>query len=95
MASDCHTLKGQAVIEWPAEIEWDEHNELHATRHKVSALEIEQALCNGPVYRRNKRERSGDYIAVGYTDGGRHVAVVVAWKADTKSIRPITAWELE
>ncbi|MEV6982403.1 hypothetical protein AB0M95_14235 [Sphaerisporangium sp. NPDC051017] len=65
------------MIEWPAFIEWDERNEVHATGHGVSAIEIEQVLWNGPTYRLNKRHRSGDYIAVGHTDGGRHVAVVV------------------
>jgi uncharacterized DUF497 family protein len=82
------------VIGRPAAIEWDEHNEIHATRHKVSALEIEQVLRNSPVHRRNKRQRSGDYIAIGYTDGGRHVAVVISWKAERQCVRPITAWEV-
>ena len=65
------------MIGWPTIIEWDEHNELHATRHKVSTLEIEQVLDNAPAYRANKRGRSGDYIALGHTDGGRRVAVVI------------------
>jgi hypothetical protein len=50
-------------------------------------------IANGPVYRRNKRGRSADYLAFGTTDGGRRVVVAVEWRAATRRVRPITAWE--
>ena len=77
-----------------SDIEWDENNERHATRHGVSADEIEQMLRNGPIFRRNRKGRSGDLQAIGKTDGGRHVLAIVAWRSETRVIRPITAWEL-
>lgn len=78
---------------WPEGTEWDEHNLSHATAHGVSAEEIDQVVANGPVYRRNKRGRAADYLAIGTTDGGRNVVVAVEWRAATRRVRPITAWE--
>jgi hypothetical protein len=66
---------------------------VHATTHGVSADEIDQVIANGPVYRRNKRGRSADYLAYGVTDGGRRVVVAVEWRAAIRVVRPITAWE--
>ncbi len=62
----------------PEDIEWDEGNVEHATRHGISAAEITQVLLNDPTIRRNRKGRSGDYYALGVTDGDRKVAVVVA-----------------
>jgi hypothetical protein len=78
---------------WPEAIEWDDANLVHATRHGVTADEIDQALGNRPVYRRNKRGRSADYLALGATEGGRRIVVAVQWCAETRRVRPITAWE--
>ncbi|MHB1535333.1 MAG: hypothetical protein ACYC1D_12150 [Acidimicrobiales bacterium] len=77
----------------PDEIDWDEGNREHATRHGVSVGEITQALLNQPTVRRNRRGRPGDYYVFGVTDGGRRVVVVVAWDAGRRVVRPITAWE--
>lgn len=78
---------------WPEGVEWDDNNHIHATQHGISADEIDQVIANGPVYRRNKRGRSADYLASGTTDGGRRVVVAVVWLAATCRVRPITAWE--
>lgn len=77
----------------PEGIEWDDVNLRHATAHGVGAAEIEQVIANGPRYRRNRRGRSADYLATGLTDGGRRVVVAVEWRATTRLVRPITAWE--
>ena len=45
----------------PDDIDWDEGNREHATRHGVSVGEITQALLNQPTVRRNRRGRPGDY----------------------------------
>lgn len=78
---------------WPEGIEWDDGNLEHATAHGVSADEIDQVLANDPVYRRNKRGRSADFLAYGATDGGRRVVVAVEWRRANRVMRPITAWE--
>jgi hypothetical protein len=52
------------VVPEPETIEWDDANIEHATRHGVSASEIEQVLRSGPTYRANRRG-TGDYLAEG------------------------------
>ena len=74
-------------------IEWDEHNETHATAHAVSVREIEQMLAGRPTFRPDRRG-SGDYLVEGLTDGGRSIRVVVAYDSARRVLRPITAWEL-
>jgi hypothetical protein len=53
------------------EVRIDEANENHVTRHGVSVREITQVFRNDPAIRRNRRARTGDYVALGITDGGR------------------------
>lgn len=77
----------------PDAIEWDDANLEHATRHGVSADEIEQVLLRRPSVHRNKRGRSGDFIAYGDTEGGRRVAVVFTYYPDRRMVRPIASWE--
>lgn len=77
----------------PDNIEWDDANREHATRHGITVEEITQALLNDPTVHRNRKGRVGDYFALGATDGGRRVVVVAAWDRDRRLLRPITAWE--
>ena len=77
---------------WEA-VEWDEHNEAHATRHGVSVAEIEQILAARPAFRPDRRG-SRDFLAEGTTDGGRRLRVVVAYDPVRRVLRPIAAWEL-
>jgi uncharacterized DUF497 family protein len=81
------------VVLDPEDIEWDEGNREHATRHGISVEEITQVLLSNPTIRRNRKGRSGDYYAFGTTDGGRRIVVVVAWDPARRILRPITAWE--
>lgn len=66
----------------PEDIEWDEANREHTTRHGISVEEITQVLVSNPTMRRNRNGRSGDYYALGSTDGGRKVVVV--WLPGTR-----------
>lgn len=77
----------------PDDIEWDDSNSGHATRHGVTVDEITQALLNNPRVHRNRKGRTGDLYVAGETDGGRQIIVVVAWDIDRRVVRPITAWE--
>lgn len=79
------------MLEWEA-VEWDEHNEAHATRHGVSVGEIDQVLAGGAIFRPDRRG-SGDFLAEGVTNGGRRLRVVVAHDPVRRVLRPITAWE--
>ncbi len=88
-----NTEHGGGGIVCPDDIDWDDANREHATRHGISEEEITQALVNNPTVRRNRKGRSGDYYAFGVTNGGRRIVVVIAWHADRRMVRPITAWE--
>jgi hypothetical protein len=77
----------------PEDIEWDDANRGHATRHGLTTEEITQALLNNPTMRRNRKGRAGDYYVLGATDGGRRITVVVARDSGRRVLGPITAWE--
>ncbi len=72
------------------QVDWDEANLEHATRHGVSATEIEQAIGNAERAMRGKAPDRR--LLRSQTDGGRRVAVVVQL-LDRGRVRPITAWE--
>lgn len=74
-------------------IDWDDANLYHATRHGVTAEEIEQAIANATTVRRNRRNRSGNVRIDAETDAGRKVVVIAAHGPWRRSLRPITAWE--
>lgn len=75
------------------DVEIDELNEPHVTRHGISVAEIYEVLRNDPVVRRNRRGRAAGYLAFGVSDVGR--AIVVAFAYDGRTARPIAAWEEE
>lgn len=77
----------------PDDIEWDDANSEHATRHGVTIDEITEALLNGPKVRRNRKGRSASHLAYGVTDGDRRVVVAFSWKPESRTVRPIAAWE--
>lgn len=81
---------------WDAEgFEWDDANEreLGQPHHPIQPWEVEDVFWNQPVWAPNKRGRSGDYIMVGRTDGGRRLTIVVQVKTITRQLRPITGWD--
>ena len=52
---------------------WDDANMEHVAAHGVSPGEIEQLFWRIPRVRRSRLDR---YVAVGQTEGGRHLFVV-------------------
>lgn len=75
-------------------IEWTDGTRLHATRHGVSVDEINSVFDGRFVVRRNRMGRTGDFVIDGQTTGGRSVRLIVAYDATTRTVRPITAWEM-
>lgn len=73
------------------DVEIDELNEPHVTRHGISVVEIYEALRNDPVVRRNRKGRTAGYLAFGLSDAGRPIVVAFAYHGRTA--RPIAAWE--
>lgn len=74
-------------------VEWDDANLDHATRHGVSAVEVEQVIQNATEFRRSKHHPDRRRIQA-RTDGGRRVVVIIQVLAGGRA-RPITAWEDE
>lgn len=75
-------------------VQFDEHNEHHATRHGVSAAEIVQVLANDPEVRRNRRDRTAGYLATGLTDGGTAVRIAFDHDGESGTARPLAAWRI-
>ena len=73
--------------------EWREEDEDELWDHRIRPFEVEQVRLNRPVWAPNRRGRSGDYIMVGKTDGGRRLTISVKVLADTRSLRAITGWD--
>ncbi len=73
--------------------EWDEDNESELWGHRIRPWEVEEVFWNRPVWAPNKKGRSGDYLRVGKTNGGRSLTIPVRPNAVTMQLRPITGWE--
>jgi uncharacterized DUF497 family protein len=72
------------------ELEWDDRNEEHIARHRVSQEEVEE-VCFG--FHGIRRERGRRYVLSGQTDSGRYLNVVVE-SIGKGRFRPITAFEM-
>jgi uncharacterized DUF497 family protein len=72
--------------------EWDADNLIHIARHHVSPDEIEEVFDQKYLLLRTKK---GRYLALGETSAGRHLTVVFELMAKNKSIRAITARDMD
>ncbi|MEO8663138.1 MAG: BrnT family toxin [Bryobacteraceae bacterium] len=74
-----------------AELDWDEANIRHLRRHRITPLEFQQVLNNGPFELDYQTEDGEDrYKSVGLTDGGR--LLVIVWTNRNFRIRAVTAY---
>lgn len=69
------------------QIEFDDDNIEHATRHGVTISEIESVFSNGPNIRRNRGHRTADYYAV-----ANGIRVNFMYRPGVA--RPISAWRV-
>lgn len=74
-------------------VTFDEGNERELSRHHVTPLEVLEVFDNEPLWRTNRRDRSGNRQAIGRTYGGRLLTMVAIWNAARRELRPITAWD--
>jgi len=74
-------------------IEWDDANESELAAHAIGTRDVEDVLSDEPVWVRNKKGRSGAYLAVGYNRGGRALTIVVTTDELRRVVRPITGWD--
>ncbi len=74
-----------------SDFDWDDKNENHIARHKVSIFEVEEIfLYSKPIYQKTKDNK---YIAYGLTEDGRYLLIVFVLKESSK-IRVITARDM-
>lgn len=69
--------------------DWDEENEAHIARHRVTPEEVEQCFFN-PHLQTPKPNSPFRYYLYGQTDGGRYLFIVFD-VIDNGVARPITA----
>lgn len=72
------------------DLEFDEANVRHLADSKVSAAEVTQAWLNGPIWLANMKNRTGTWLMLGYTDGGRPLFVPVVVDERRSRVRPIS-----
>jgi uncharacterized DUF497 family protein len=78
----------------PDDAEWldfDDDNESHLAGHAVSASELLQVFMDEPLWARNKKGRTGTWLMVGRTHGGRPLVAAVIFDETRNCVRPITA----
>lgn len=62
-------------------------------RKSISWWEAEEVFSNGGRFAPNKQGKSGDWLLIGRTDGGRALTLVVSYNAVRRVIRVITGWD--
>ena len=72
---------------------WNDGNESELHYHGVQPEEAEQVFMNSPTWCPNKKHRSGDFLMMGRTHGGRCLTIVVRIERLQRRIIPITAWD--
>lgn len=77
------------------DIEFDDLNIPHLTRHGVGLAEVIAALENPLMLRRNRHSRTAGYFVLGRSNGGRIIRVNFIYAAARRSARPISAWEVQ
>lgn len=73
--------------------EWDEANEEHLDEHGILPWEVEEVFFNGPVWVPNRKGRSGAWKMIGWTTGGRALAIIVTVNGPAETLRAITGWD--
>ena len=72
--------------------EWDDGNESELARHLITPEEVEQVFDNQPAWASNKRNRPGNRLMIGRTNGGRLLTIAVHIFPELELIRAITGW---
>lgn len=62
-------------------------------RPSIDWWEAEEVFQNGGRFAANKRGRSGDWLLVGRTHGGRALTLVVNYDEARRLLRVITGWD--
>jgi uncharacterized DUF497 family protein len=74
-------------------LQWDEFNINHISRHNITPEEVEEVFFNGDISPRIERGRNNRYYILGQTFSGQYIFVVSEYLGKGK-IRPITARDM-
>lgn len=74
-------------------VDFDEGNSPKLARHGISEMEALQMLANGPMLAPNRADQAGKWKAVGYTNGGRAITLILTMDESRLALRPITGWD--
>lgn len=72
------------------DFEWDDENIGHLRDHGIADWEVVEVRRNSPIWGRNKKGRSGDWVMYGYTVGGRALAIVLVVLTRKRKLRAFT-----
>jgi len=74
--------------------DWDEHNERHVARHRVTKGEIRQAFADPLRLGRALGVVDGEerHVLIGATRDGRVIRTIYTWRGG--KIRPVTAYPI-
>ena len=72
--------------------EWDEANEEHLLRHRITETEVEEVFECDPVWRPNRGTGSGDWQMIGRTYGGRWLTIIVLVLEEERLLRAFTGF---
>src|SRR3954453_21788579 len=75
-----------------AGFEGDEYNMEHLAAHGIAPWEAEEVCFNRPVWLPDEGYRPDRWKAIGRTDSGRYLTVVVQVKDNGDTLRPFTGW---
>lgn len=67
--------------------------ESRPARASIAWWEAEEVFENGGRFARNKHGKSGDWLLVGRTRGGRALTLVVSYDSTRRAIRVLTGWD--
>lgn len=73
-----------------SQIEFDDANEAHLARHRITPSEVFEVWENDPLWAANKKDRTAGWLMIGRTDGNRPLVIAVLYDERRGSIRPIT-----
>ncbi len=73
------------------EFDWDEQNERHLAKHRISRFDAEDVLSQDHILLEYQLEGNEQrWIAVGATRTGRILSIVFTVRGE--AVRPITGW---
>ncbi len=75
------------------DLEFDEGNESHLARHRITLSEVSEIWCSDPLYVPNRKGLASVWLMLGDTAAGRKLTIAVLVDEVRLRLRPITGWD--